>query len=668
MAKPIINNVNAFDATKEHYITFVWQGSVAYNNKIFIYDADSLNIIYEHKYSYNYYKLQHLIPANTLVNGNRYAVSVQVFDIHDEPSQMSDKFYFQCLSTPSFSFLDINDKDEINMGTFIATLDYFQAQNDKLTSYVFYLYDGTRTLLYKSNEYTSEDYSFTYRGLSNNTTYFIRSTGVTNSGFSVDTGLIEIYIKYIDPSAYARIYAECDKHTGIVHYWTNAVVIESERDNYEYEDGKVILSDVDQFKQFTVTATSQVVPKINLRYFDLNNSQQNISNDGTVTITTGFNYVDDIVVTGKTTQLRIPRVTVSHVTLGSLTFMNQIDLIINGVSISNVNNNIPLYSLPAILSDSFILDGNGSRTIIKNVGIFIISYTMIPESMSQGYDTQGGRTFTAIYNVNARQGQLSHNIFCTSMPIQTDGTSCKLCNDGKIEITWHNIDSGVYDWATAQDWLDRYETVILYPLKYSQTIKLTTIAVPSFTNQNELTYKKGFTVPAANATYIFKFTDAFKTQRIVTVKVDDRISFTLSSVRYDLNARFKLTVMNSGSNYVMYSPEYEFDFSDEITVYIRRKDPTIEYESNTSTSYEEDLKGVLYGMWVYIKRTENEKFYNFWLGRHEPTVGISNEDVWIDTDEILRYIPKEDVIRIYQDEMPTGVSGDVYWIGGGDVT
>ena len=124
MAKPIVNSISAFDAIKEHYISFVWNGNVAYNNKIYIYDAQTLAIVYEHQYPYNYYKLQHVIPANTLQNGKQYAISVEVIDAYGDISELSDKVYFQCLSTPTLDFANIHDKDEINMGTFTAILLY----------------------------------------------------------------------------------------------------------------------------------------------------------------------------------------------------------------------------------------------------------------------------------------------------------------------------------------------------------------------------------------------------------------------------------------------------------------------------------------------------------------------------------------------------------------
>ena len=51
MAKPIIKEIEAFDASQETYVEFLWSGNAAYNNRMVIYDADTMLSVYDHTYS-----------------------------------------------------------------------------------------------------------------------------------------------------------------------------------------------------------------------------------------------------------------------------------------------------------------------------------------------------------------------------------------------------------------------------------------------------------------------------------------------------------------------------------------------------------------------------------------------------------------------------------------
>ena len=50
------------------------------------------------------------------------------------------------------------------------------------------------------------DISYTYKGLDNNTVYYVRCIGVTVNGMELDTGYVEITVKFENPNTYARIY------------------------------------------------------------------------------------------------------------------------------------------------------------------------------------------------------------------------------------------------------------------------------------------------------------------------------------------------------------------------------------------------------------------------------------------------------------------------------
>ena len=47
MAKPIVNKITPFDAEMDKEIGFTWNGSQSYANRLIIYNADSMEKIYD---------------------------------------------------------------------------------------------------------------------------------------------------------------------------------------------------------------------------------------------------------------------------------------------------------------------------------------------------------------------------------------------------------------------------------------------------------------------------------------------------------------------------------------------------------------------------------------------------------------------------------------------
>ena len=66
MAKPVINKIQPFDATKDYEIILSWMGNRAYANRIFIYDYETNNLVFDDTVSS--FSLTHIIPAKTLQN------------------------------------------------------------------------------------------------------------------------------------------------------------------------------------------------------------------------------------------------------------------------------------------------------------------------------------------------------------------------------------------------------------------------------------------------------------------------------------------------------------------------------------------------------------------------------------------------------------------------
>ncbi len=86
--------------------------------------------------------------------------------------------------------------------------------------------------------------SYTYKGLENNTVYYIRCAGVTVNGMELDTGYQEITVKYENPNTYARIYATPLPSQGCIQVSTNLIIIQyNGTDSFEYINGMIDLRD-----------------------------------------------------------------------------------------------------------------------------------------------------------------------------------------------------------------------------------------------------------------------------------------------------------------------------------------------------------------------------------------------------------------------------------------
>lgn len=241
MAKPVILRVNPFDATKDYEITLSWLGNRAHANRIIIYDNDTNNVVFDDTVSS--FALKHTIPAYTLVNSKKYVIQAQVYDIENIPSSLSNKVLFYTFATPDFYFEGLSENSVISNSSFTATVHYYSDDWEEINKYNFYLYDASKKQLLESNEMTDDyDISYTYKGLDNNTVYYIRCIGVTVNGMELDTGYEEITVKYENPNTYARIYATPLPSQGCIQVATNLIIIQyNGTDDFEYIDGMIDL-------------------------------------------------------------------------------------------------------------------------------------------------------------------------------------------------------------------------------------------------------------------------------------------------------------------------------------------------------------------------------------------------------------------------------------------
>lgn len=254
--KPVIKPITPFDALIGTKITATYSGNMPYYNRVVVQDAVTLVTVYDRtiatsEYSHTLdptYKGSVVAPGDTgyaLINGRRYAATIQFFGrTLDDPFLVSDKASFLTRTTPQFYFDGVEDGMIIDSASIGLDLVYEQNESEKLISFRFDIYDNNKKLLQQTDiKYDTSNMTYTFKGLDNLSTYYVRAEGVTKNGIELDTGYWEIRTQYEDPSVYARMFVQNDHKTSEMEYWTNFVLIESEEDpdDFEYEDSYIYL-------------------------------------------------------------------------------------------------------------------------------------------------------------------------------------------------------------------------------------------------------------------------------------------------------------------------------------------------------------------------------------------------------------------------------------------
>lgn len=249
--KPIIKPITPFDATDGVRLTAIYNGDQPYYNRVIIQDANTLTTVYARTVSTR--AAEHYVNPDytgsvvatgdvgyALINGRRYVATIQFYDRNLDAGAVSDKASFLTRTTPIFYFDGLNSGDTVNNASLQLDLIYEQNEYEKLLNFRFYIYDNMKELLQQTEIiYDTTAMSYTFRGLENTKTYYVRAEGTTVNGIPLDTGYIEVYIWYENPSVYARMYVENNPSTSGMEYFTNFRLIESDEDpdSFEYDDG-----------------------------------------------------------------------------------------------------------------------------------------------------------------------------------------------------------------------------------------------------------------------------------------------------------------------------------------------------------------------------------------------------------------------------------------------
>lgn len=228
LTQPIINNIAAFDATQAQTITFtVIGGAQVIANRLVISNNQTGAQVYNQIQSTM--KLEHTIPANTLSNGVYYNAVVYTINSGNEESVASVAVPFYCYSTPTLTITNIPETETIENGTYAFTGNYIQTENERLDSYQYTLYDSNKDVLSQSPLIyydTDNSLSYTFRGMSNDTAYYIELTGETVNNTKITSGLVYFTIRYEQPASFAICDLVNDCHNGYIQISSNIVAID----------------------------------------------------------------------------------------------------------------------------------------------------------------------------------------------------------------------------------------------------------------------------------------------------------------------------------------------------------------------------------------------------------------------------------------------------------
>lgn len=255
LTQPIVNPISAFDATRAHNITFtVIGGAQVVANRLVISNNETGAIVYN-KTAITM-KLEHTIPANTLTNGGYYNAVVYTIDNANNESVASTAVPFYCYSQPVLTIDNIPATETIENGTYTFTGTYIQQEGEILNSYQYTLYDSNKNVLSKTPLIyyeTDSSLSYTFVGMSNDTSYYIELSGETVNGTHITSGVIYFTVRYIQPASFAicDLVNNCDD--GYIQVSSNIVAIDgkSNPDPPIYIDDKEVdLRDPDNWVEW----------------------------------------------------------------------------------------------------------------------------------------------------------------------------------------------------------------------------------------------------------------------------------------------------------------------------------------------------------------------------------------------------------------------------------
>lgn len=234
LIRPILYSISAFDATNSQIFNFnVSGGDQVVKNRLVISKQSDNTIVYDNIQTT--FAFRHVVPENTLTNGEYYSAYIITYNSANEQSAPSLGIQFYCFSSPSFEFSNIPINRVINNASYNFVVAYNQDESEYLRSYTFNLYNSERVLLATSGiQYISTtpilplNINYTFNGLNDKETYYIEANGQTMHGMIVDTGFILFSVQYEVPNVFSIISLDNNCEGGYITIQSNLVGINGE--------------------------------------------------------------------------------------------------------------------------------------------------------------------------------------------------------------------------------------------------------------------------------------------------------------------------------------------------------------------------------------------------------------------------------------------------------
>ena len=236
---PILSYISTFDPSNDNEIQFSYTGNQISKKRIIITDNKTKKVVLDD--AQVGMRLTYILSKNVLQPG-QYIAQLQVFDFDNNCSELSSQVLFYCFTTPTLSFKNFQKK--INASSVTLNLQYYQAEKESIKEYSYYLYNYEKSLLLKSSVfYDEENYEYTFLGLKNLSTYYVRCVGKTTHGMDIDTGYCLFNVEYItNPN---NMLIDLTNHIcdGYISVNCNIIDIGYKVDGGDpiFEDGQVVL-------------------------------------------------------------------------------------------------------------------------------------------------------------------------------------------------------------------------------------------------------------------------------------------------------------------------------------------------------------------------------------------------------------------------------------------
>lgn len=146
--QPYINFIDNFEAEQNYTVDYTYLGSERIlTNEVSIKENKTSGKTVYTRQSTKFDK-NHVIPANSLKNGESYLIKLRVKINDSDWSDWSPEIPFVCLSTPTLDFTTLDDKNYIYNNDVMMNVLYRQKQGEKIETFQFSLLDENKVPIY----------------------------------------------------------------------------------------------------------------------------------------------------------------------------------------------------------------------------------------------------------------------------------------------------------------------------------------------------------------------------------------------------------------------------------------------------------------------------------------------------------------------------------------